>query len=59
MIIACATDLKKHFKDYAEKIIDGEWVIVPRSENKNIVLISEAEYNSLLKIKEESLNKKN
>lgn len=48
MIQAVTTrDLRKNFKKYADEVSDyGETVIVTRPENKNVVVISESEYNS-------------
>jgi antitoxin YefM len=48
MIEAVTTrDLRKHFKEYADNVAKyGETVLVARPEKKNVVLISEKEYNS-------------
>ncbi|WEV40462.1 type II toxin-antitoxin system Phd/YefM family antitoxin [Lactobacillus sp. ESL0681] len=40
-------ELRQNFKKYADDITNfGETVIVTRPENKNVVVISESEYNS-------------
>ncbi|MDF7638446.1 type II toxin-antitoxin system Phd/YefM family antitoxin [Lactobacillus sp. ESL0791] len=40
-------ELRQNFKKYADEVADfGETVIVTRPENKNVVVISEEEYNS-------------
>lgn len=42
-----ARNLRQHFKHYADAISnEGETVIVTRPNRKNIVMISEAEFNS-------------
>lgn len=48
MIEAVTTrDFRKNFKKYADSVAElGETYIVARPENKNVVLISEREYNS-------------
>lgn len=40
-------DIRKNFKQYADDIADfDDAVIVTRPNNKNVVMISESEYNS-------------
>lgn len=40
-------DIRKNFKRYADDVADyDDAVIVTRPDNKNVVMISEAEYNS-------------
>lgn len=40
-------ELRKNFKKYADDIVEyGDTVLVARPENKNVVMISEKEYNS-------------
>ncbi len=39
------------YEDKFDMAFDGETVIVSRKENKNVVIISEAEYNELAKAK--------
>ena len=48
MIEAVTTrELRKNFKKYADDIVEyGDTVLVARPENKNVVMISEKEYNS-------------
>lgn len=46
-----ATDLKANLKFYIEKAINGDSVIITRPKRKNVVLISEDEYNELQRIK--------
>jgi len=46
-----ATDLKAHLKYYIEKAVSGDSIIITRPKKENAVLISENEYNELLKLK--------
>lgn len=40
-------DLRNNFKKYADDVADyNETILIPRPENKNVVLISEKEFNS-------------
>ena len=51
MIATKQMDLRANIKKYFDLAFNGEPVIVSRKENKNVVVISEAEYNSLQKAK--------
>jgi antitoxin YefM len=49
-----ATDLKANLKYYIEKAVEGNSIIITRPRKENVVLISESEYNELLRLKENS-----
>lgn len=51
MIATKQMDLRANIKKYFDLAFNGEPVIVSRKENKNVVVISEAEYNNLQKAK--------
>lgn len=51
MIATKQMDLRTNIKKYFDIAFSGEPVIVSRKENKNVVVISEHEYNELLKAK--------
>lgn len=51
MIATKQMDVRANIKKYFDMAFDGEPVIVSRKENKNVVIISEAEYNELAKVK--------
>lgn len=51
MIATKPMDLRANLKKYFDIAFNGEPVIVSRKENKNVVVISEAEYNDLQKAK--------
>ena len=51
MIATKQMDVRANIKKYFDIAFNGEPVIVSRKENKNVVIISEAEYNELEKKK--------
>lgn len=51
MIATRQMDVRANIKKYFDMAFNGEPVIVSRKENKNVVIISEAEYNELEKFK--------
>ena len=51
MIATKQMDVRANIKKYFDMAFDGETVIVSRKENKNVVIISEAEYNELARAK--------
>ena len=44
-------DVRVNIKKYFDMAFSGEPIIVSRKENKNVVIISESEYNELEKAK--------
>lgn len=46
-----ATDLKSNLKYYIERALSGDSIIITRPKQKNVVMISESEYNELLRLK--------
>ena len=51
MIATKQMDIRANIKKYFDLAFAGEPVIVSRKENKNVVVISETEYNNLQKAK--------
>ena len=51
MIATKQVDIRANIKKYFDLAFDGEPVIVSRKDNKNVVVISEKEYNDLQKAK--------
>lgn len=51
MIATKQMDVRANIKKYFDMAFDGEPVIVSRKENRNVVIISETEYNELEKVK--------
>ena len=54
MTATVATDMKANMKYYIDKALDGDNVIITRPGRKNVVLISEEEYNELQRIRNNS-----
>ena len=46
-----ATDLKANLKNYIDMALAGDSIIITRPKQKNVVMISESEYNELLRLK--------
>lgn len=51
MIATKQMDLRANIKKYFDLAFSGETIIVSRKENKNVVVISEQEYNELQRAK--------
>ena len=51
MLAVRSIDVRNNFKAICERVFSGETVIVSRKENRNVVMLSENEYNELLKAK--------
>ena len=44
-------DVRDNFKSFCDKVFSGETLIVSRPKNENIVMMSESEYNEIMKAK--------
>ncbi len=51
MLAVKSMDLRDNFKSLCDKVFNGEILVVSRPKNENIVMISEKEYNNMLKAK--------
>ena len=49
MTIVKQMDLRSNIKKYLDLAFSGETVVVPRKENKNVIILSEKEYKELEK----------
>ena len=49
MIAIKAMEMRDKFKSYCDKVTAGEIIIVTRKNNDNVVVLSEREYNAMLK----------
>lgn len=47
MIAIKTGDLRQDFKQIADRVIQGEKILISRPKNENLVIITEAEYNEL------------
>ena len=44
-------DVRENFKALCDKVFNGETLIISRPKNENVVMISETEYNQMMKVK--------
>lgn len=51
MLAVKSMDVRDNFKALCDKVFKGETLIVSRPKNENIVMMSESEYNKLMKEK--------
>lgn len=51
MIAVRSMDVRENFKAFCDKVFQGETLIISRPKNENVVMLSEAEYNEMLKAK--------
>ncbi len=51
MLAVKSMDVRDNFKAFCDKVFKGETLIVSRPKNENIVMMSEAEYNDIMKAK--------
>lgn len=51
MLAVKSMDVRENFKALCDRVFSGETVVVSRPKNENVVILSEAEYNNLLKEK--------
>ena len=51
MLVVKSMDVGDDFKTLCDKVFNGETLIISRPKNENVVMISEKEYNEMLKAK--------
>ena len=51
MLAVKSMNVRDNFKEWCNKVIGGETIIVSRPKNENVVMVSEAEYNEMMKAK--------
>lgn len=51
MLAVKSMDIRENFKSLSDKVFKGETVIISRPKNENIVMMSESEYNEIIKAK--------
>ena len=52
MLAVKSMDVRENFKSLCDKVFRGETLIVSRPKNENIVMMSESEYNEIMKPRE-------
>lgn len=51
MLAVKSMDVRDNFKGLCDKVFKGETLIISRPKNENVVMLSEAEYNEMVKAK--------
>ena len=51
MLAVKSMDVRDNFKSLCDKVFNGETLIISRPKNENIVMLSEHEYNEMVKAK--------
>lgn len=49
MLAVKSMDVRDNFKSFCDKAYMGETIIVSRPKNENVVILSETEYNKIIK----------
>ncbi len=49
MLAVKSMDVRSNFKNLCDKVFNGETLIISRPKNENIVMLSEHEYNEMIK----------
>ena len=51
MLAVKSMDVRENFKSFCDKVFKGETLIISRPKNENVVMMSETEYNEIIKAK--------
>lgn len=51
MLAVKSMDVRDNFKSLCDKVFGGETLIISRPKNENVVMLSEYEYNEMMKAK--------
>ena len=51
MLAVKSMDVRENFKALCDKVFHGETLIISRPKNENVVMLSEKEYNEIMKAK--------
>ena len=54
MLAVRSMDVRDNFKSLCDMVFNGETLIISRPKNENIVMLSEHEYNEMMKAKRNS-----
>lgn len=52
MTLAKTRDVREKFKSYCDQAAAGEVYVIPRPQNRNVVIVSEAYFNELSRLAE-------
>lgn len=51
MLAVKSMDVRDNFKSFCDRVFNGETLIISRPKNENVVMLSETEYNKMMKAK--------
>ena len=51
MLAVKSMDVRDNFKSICDRVFHGETLIISRPKNENVVMLSESEYNEMMKAK--------
>ena len=51
MLAVKSMDVRDNFTSLCDKVFNGETLIISRPKNENVVMLSQAEYNNIMKAK--------
>lgn len=51
MLAVKSMDVRDNFKALCDKVFSGETLIISRPKNENVVMLSESQYNEIMKAK--------
>lgn len=51
MLAVKSMDVRDNFKNLCDRVFNGETLIISRPKNENVVMLSEREYNEIMKAK--------
>lgn len=51
MLAVKSMDLRDNFKSLCDKVVSGETLVISRPKNENVILLSERQYNDIMKAK--------
>lgn len=51
MLAVKSMDVRDNFKSLCDKVFQGETLIISRPKNENVVMLSETQYNEMMKAK--------
>ena len=51
MLAVKSMDVRDNFKSLCDKVFNGETLIISRPKNENVVMLSESEYNEMVRTK--------
>lgn len=57
MLAVKSMDVRENFKSLCDKVFRGETLIVSRPKNENIVMMSESEYNEIIHLSTDLMQK--